>query len=228
MNMGLARIIKLDQNRYQAVYEHKISDYAIPPFSTIFAHWEIFLADGEVIKSPISSYPYSDNRFKWSVLEQNGIDIYWYRGGKQVGEVVNAAVSQGISAIQEILPGATIEKLEIYVYPDDEAMPTAKGTNSVDRIIGSAAPNSGVMMVALPETADQQSLAAAAHPPRADAYSALPICKGGLHPSACLAERRFGAAVDSYSNPGYSAALKDASDNNQLLADPLTLFILST
>ena len=217
MNMGLAKIKKLDQNRYQAVYKHKISDYAIPAFSTILAHWELFLVDGQVIKSPISSYPYSDNRFKWSVFEQNGIHIYWYRGGNQVGEVVNAAVSQGISAIQAILPGAAIEELVIYIYPDDAAMPSAMGANSVNSILGTAALESGVVMLALPEKADQESMAQQRIPHELmhillyqyakDSYAHLPVW---------LIEG-LASAVKSYSNPGYSAALKKASDNNRLL-----------
>jgi hypothetical protein len=215
-NMGLAKVIGLGNNRYQTVYTHMISNNPIPPFSTISAHWELFLIDGTVQKSPAVSYPYIDNRFKWDTFEKNGIQIHWYSKEKQFGELMDSIVTRGKSAIQEVLPGAKLKDLEIYIYSDEETLPSRLQDNTEDWVVGIARPESGVMMVVLPDVSEQQSLAEQRIPHELmhlqlfqdsmDGYRSLPVwLREGL-----------ASAVEIYSNPDYPLILKEASNNNKL------------
>ncbi len=218
MHMGLAQVKDLGQQRYQAAYEHSVSDIYIPPFSKLNAHWEIVFADAETIRSPVTQYQYTDNRYKWTSLVEGNIRIHWYLRDAQISEEIKRIITQSETAIQTFLPSSELDDLEIYIYLDDKDFPSAEISQSTSQVDGHTDPPTGIAMVVLPEDPESRILAEQRIPNELmhivlfryskDSYSSLPkwLIEG------------LASSVEQYANPAYLSILKKASDEGELLS----------
>lgn len=215
-NMGLAKIVELGQNRYQAIYEHRFSDYSIPPFSEINTHWEFFLLNGDVYESAVVEYPYIDNRFQWDTFEENNIQIHWYANDQQLGEMIYPIVDRGVSAIQELLPGASLQQTEIYIYSDQDELPVSSTIGDNEPTIGKTIPELGLVLIALPENPEQETLA--------EEYISPALMRIQLHQFTAGRENNLPAwlreglvwAAEINPNPNFTRILKEASSSSKL------------
>lgn len=216
-SVGLAQVRELGQNRFALDFTHPMEQYYLQPFTTIGFHWELTLADGSVFISPEESAVYSENRFEWQTLEEDGFRVHWVRGNREFGQGLINIARAGAAQIGELLPIPSLGVLDIYVYDDLETMRTALRPGSEEWVAGHANPQLGVILVALPGSPEQQLLAEQRIPHEMMhvlLYQAYP--RGYDHLPRWLTEG-LASLVERSANPDYRILLDKAAGERQLI-----------
>ena len=217
--IGLADVENLGPNRYLLTYLHKIADYPLRPFSTIQYHWELTLANGEVVSSPEQTYLYADNRFNWKTLGDGQFRVHWYKGELPFAQRVLDIAHEGKERINSLLtiPLPDAVPVEIYIYEDNESLQSALQTKAEEWVAGHADPDLGVVLMALPESPERQLLAEQRIPHELMhifLYNSTPL--GYKNIPVWLTEG-LASLAELYSNPDYPFVLEEAGKEEGLL-----------
>lgn len=214
--IGLAQVNPLGGSRYSLIYFHRIADYSIRPFSTIQFHWQLRLADGREVESPIEDATYLDDRFNWQSLEGEQHRVHWYRGDIQFAQEILNTAEQSAANIHKLIPLPSPEMLDIYVYSDAESMQAALGVEPENWVAGHADLDLGVILVALPEGPEQSLLIEQRIPHELMhmlLYQHIPL--GYKNLPTWLSEG-LASQAEMYPNPDYRILLEEAVRENSL------------
>jgi hypothetical protein len=192
-NLGLARIDNLGHGRYQLTYTHKIADYPLRPFSTLYLHWELTLANGNVFTSPVETGEYTDTRFAWQTLEEGDYRVHWYQGDLQFGQDIINMEKEALSRIKNILP-----------MPDEW-------------VAGHADPDLGVILVSLPDIPEQKLLASQRIPHELMHTLLYQNSKLGYDHLPVWLKEGLASLAELYPNPDYRILLDNAANHQGLI-----------
>lgn len=137
-----------------ATYTLDLAARLIPPFSTIEYWWEIRDQTGQSLTTEVQSLDYVDNRFAWQQVTRGPLNIFWYEGdsgfGQSALEVADTALRQANLDLRAALPA----QLKVYIYANDGDVRQALQSVGQPWAGGHAAPELGVVMVAIPTGLD--------------------------------------------------------------------------
>jgi len=216
-NVGLVEVETAGFRRYRMTYIHSIEDYSFRPFSVIRFHWELTFQTGNTLTSPVEFFVYTDNRFDWQTHKEKNLSAYWYDGDLQFAQEILDIAQDGQQKIQNLLPMPEAGAIQIYTYADSTALQTALNIGGESWVAGHADPDLGVILIALPQTPEQQLLARQRIPHElmhvlmyrdvGPAYFNLPVwLREGL-----------ASAAELYPNPDYQILLQESVDQDRLL-----------
>ncbi len=217
VNVGLANVSKIAPQTYRVSYIHRLTEYAIRPFSIIQFHWELVFAVEDMTETPVEELIYDDNQFNWQVREQGNFRIHWVEGDRQFAQDIISIAEDGVNKINGLISLPDPGEVDIYIYPNSESMQSALSLESEDWIAAHTDPELGVIMVALPKSPEQTLLAEQRIPHElmhillfretGIGYQNLPVwMKEGL-----------ASAAELYPNPEYRIILDGAAKQGELL-----------
>lgn len=206
-----------EEGRYKLSYTHIVERYHLPPFTWVEYWLELHFQGGEVIKSEVYRFYYSDNRFNWRSLEEGPFRVYWYEGDVQLAQSALDVAQDGLVRIQNTLPIPFAGYVEIYLYAQPGPMLEALGEAGMDWIAGHAMPRKNVVLISIPQGPERQlwlsqriphelmHLAVAQY--AGEKYENLPIwLREGLASQAEL-----------YHNPDYEIVLHHAKEQEEFI-----------
>jgi len=221
----LASIEKLDNNEYDIKHTHSASRHHFQAFSTIEYRYEILLAGGDVYKSPMYDFLYTDNRFTWESLQEGPFIVYWFDGDYAFAQSILDVAQEGLAEISGILPLPEPDLLHIYIYPDSALMQAALNPSGEDWVAGHAFPDLQTMILYLPPNSDHildmrqriqhEIMHILLYQQTGVGYKNLPFW---------LVEG-LASIVELYPNPDYAILLDNAFAKNELI--PMSSLCLS-
>jgi hypothetical protein len=189
-----------------------------PPFSLIAFWFQATLADDRTYTSAPITFSYNDNRFPWRETGHANITVHWYAGDDAFGTAALDAAENGMPAINEVLPEALENPVDIYIYSNIEDLKTTMGPGGEPWTGGHAAPRVGVVLVAI-EPGENQSIELGMKIPHELAHLLLyrALGDGYARQPAWLLEG-FASMVELSPNSEYALALQNAGEKDSLLA----------
>jgi hypothetical protein len=136
----------------RVTYTHDVRRYPLPPFADITFWWQIEDAAGNQLKTAPEQFTYTDNRFRWKMVEASGIFIHWMEGQ---GDPVFAQTALDIARasvkdIQAELRGPLPAPLDVFIYNSQSNLEAAMILTGRDWVGGQARPELGVVVIAVP------------------------------------------------------------------------------
>lgn len=218
--VGEVQISPQQDGSYQLRYTHLLKDSALRAFGRVEYRFEIRLANGEVIKSPAYEFFYADNRQPWQILEEAPFRVSWYEGDLAFAQSVLDAAQEGLERARTFLPFGDPSTLDIYVYADPHRLQEALSPASPGWTAGHADPDLGVILVALPASAEQgllirqrishELMHILLYQYTGEGYRNLPI----------WLNEGLASAAELYPNPDYRLLLEASAQSQTLL--PMT------
>lgn len=119
--------IEVDVNGNQARWEWVLSRSGNPPPGVeMWWQWELETVDGQTITTPRQTYTFTDERYEWRTLNQEGITLHWY-GADAVGRDLLSASVASMTRLEEEM-GITLESrpdeppINIFIYSSSDDM----------------------------------------------------------------------------------------------------------
>jgi len=210
-------------------YTYQVPANVLPPFSNITYRFQVSLKDGQAIDSSEFNFRYEDNRFAWSMLENDALRIFWYEGDTEFGQDALDAALAGLAANSEtfqLYPNSTID---IYVYASSNELLSALGPGSPFWAAGHTSPELGAILVSIPPGAEHK-LEMERQIPHELAHILLYQNLGKAIYIRMPTWMREGmpSMVETYPNADYERSLRLAAQNQTLipLTDLCTVFPL--
>lgn len=141
----------------EVTYTYTVQPGAIAPFSDLSFQFELTLDDGTSLLSPLYGGSYADSRFDWRQLEDAPLTVHWYEGGSDFARQAADAAQAGLARIQELLPAASEDRLDIYVYAAASDMQAALGSSEAGWEAGVALPQLGAAIVSIAPGSEQRA-----------------------------------------------------------------------
>jgi len=214
---GEMQSVSVIGNRYTYEYIQDLAQDPLPPFSNVEYWLELKTEDGKNITTPKADFFYYDNLRDWQVIEEPPMKILWYDGDVNYALEVMDVARNGLSSIQRLITLQIPEHIEVFVYPDTYSLEETYGSDGRRLAAGHAQTQTGVILLALPNSPDAQRIMERRLPHElmhillyqttGDKYSNLPVwLKEGL---AMLAEQ--------YPDPDYEVLLTEAFQSDELI-----------
>jgi hypothetical protein len=133
-------------------YVHELRYAPLPPFATVTFWWQIDDAEGGSLTTEIRQFQYTDNRFHWQELENNGITVHLLEGhgdpafGQAALDIAQASLEQINAELRAPVP----ESVDIYIYDAQHNLNAAMVLTGREWVSGQAHPELGVTVVAIP------------------------------------------------------------------------------
>ncbi len=93
----------------------------LPPGAQGTYSWHIEDAAGNVLDTPPAPFRVTDERFEWRKLENDRFAVYWYRGDDAFGQTIFDRLNQTIDRIEQAIGARYPDKIQVFVYADDNA-----------------------------------------------------------------------------------------------------------
>ena len=201
-------------------YQYLVSAGLLRPFARIYYWYRLTLAGGEVYTSPQFYFDYVDNRFPWQTLADASVRLYWYAGDVRFGQAAFDAAHLGLLAVNNLIPAAQSEPIDIYVYATAADVQDALSLGGQPWLAGSASPDLGVVLVSISPGAEQ-TIAMQRQIPHELAHVLLYRATGAAY-NLLPTWLREGIAsqAELYPNADYVQVLGIATQNQSLL--PMT------
>ncbi len=133
-------------------YMHDLRRSPLPPFATVTFWWDITDAAGRTLTTDPAYHEYTDNRFEWEQLGDNGVTIHWIKdqGDPIFGQAALDVAQSSIVEINAELRAATPETINVYIYDTQPNLNAAMGLTGRDWVVGQAHPELNVILVVIP------------------------------------------------------------------------------
>ncbi len=117
---GLARFAS--GTTVEGVYTFDPAQRALSAFTPVTFWWEVADSDGNLARTDPATFVYADNRFDWQTLETSDarLAVHWYAGDAALGQAALDAALSGYAGARGVLPGAQLERADVYVYASDK------------------------------------------------------------------------------------------------------------
>lgn len=138
-------------------YVYTVQPGALTPFGELSYQFQVTLADGSPLLSPMFTDTYTDTRFRWQEREEGPVTVHWYNGGADFARQASEAARAGLARILELLPGSPSEPVDIYIYASPADLQTALGSPEGGWIAGEAVPEQGAVFVSVAPSPEQRS-----------------------------------------------------------------------
>ena len=221
----LASIEKLNNNEYDIKHTHSASRHHFQAFTTIEYRYEILLEGGDVYKSTMYEFLYTDNRFEWESLQEGPFIVYWFDGDYAFAQSILDVAQEGLAEIAGILPLPEPDILHIYVYPDPELMQDALNPSGEDWIAGHAYPDLQTMVLYLPPNSDHILDMRQRIPHEIMHILLYQLTGAGYKNLPFWLVEGLASIVELYPNPDYAILLENAFAENDLI--PMSSLCLS-
>lgn len=133
---------------------HQVS---LRPFARVKFWFKILPQNGAAFDSSPVWFDYIDNRFHWQSNTSETANIFWAEGGQDFGQTAQNVTKDGLAALETLLPLPKLSApLKIYIYPHAIDLQTGMETNGQNWVAGHAAPDLGVILVAIPAGSEQK------------------------------------------------------------------------
>ena len=133
-------------------YVHDLRRSPLPPFATVTFWWQIEGATGDSLTTEPQQFEYTDNRFQWERLGNDGLSVHWIEGhgdpafGQAALDVAQASAEEINAELRVPVP----ESMDIYIYDAQHNLNAAMVLAGREWVGGQAHPELGVVVVAIP------------------------------------------------------------------------------
>ncbi len=100
----------------QARYTLDTRLQALVAFAPLTYWWEVTTTDGQTLTTDRQTWVYSDNRFAWNTLSQEGLNLHWYAGDERLARRALDAALSGLSRAQRDFPITLPQPVNLYLY----------------------------------------------------------------------------------------------------------------
>ncbi len=87
-----------------------------PPGIEVEYWWEIRNQAGAELKTEPATFTYQDTRYEWSLLSQDRLHLYWYRGGDEFGRQMFDHMTATAARLQHDVGLTALKPIKIYIY----------------------------------------------------------------------------------------------------------------
>jgi hypothetical protein len=190
----------------------------LPPFGLVVFWFQATLTDGKTYTSSPIAFSYNDDRFPWRETSRENVSVHWYAGDDAFGAGALDAAVASMAAINEVMPVALDNPLNIYIYSNVNDLRGTLELGGAEWAGGHANPELGVVLVAIAPGAGQ-SIEMETEIPHELAHVMMYRALGDGYASqpAWLVEG-FASTMELYPNPEYQRALNEASQKDTLLS----------
>jgi Peptidase MA superfamily len=122
LSVEVSRFTQDDAGRLEAEYDLTPAWAKLQPFAEVRFWWELTTAASQTIVVPEESFTYRDDRFAWRVLSEGDVTVYWTGNDPELGQLVLGIVADSRQMLDRILPPTAVSPLNIYIYPDSNAV----------------------------------------------------------------------------------------------------------
>ncbi len=201
----------------ELIYVHDLVNYPLPAFSEIQYWYGVKMPGEQAYVSPKFSFYYDDNRYLWQMLEDKPFRVHWYDGDLAFGQMVLDTAQNSLERANRLLGFSDPEKVDIFAYANGAEMRSTLNLGDISVVAGHADPEMGVMFVSLPGGPFQQMETERQIPH--ELMHILLYQKLGADYADLPTWLNEGLASlnETYPNPDYVTALKDASEKGTIL-----------
>ncbi|HRF46551.1 MAG TPA: peptidase MA family metallohydrolase [Anaerolineales bacterium] len=114
--IGLAQFVSATEIR--GTYQLDPTQRSLSAFTPVTYWWEVTDAAGATARSDPATFTYADTRFEWKTLESadGRLAVHWYADDSSLGQTALDAALSGYASGRGLLPGAELNRAEVYVY----------------------------------------------------------------------------------------------------------------
>ncbi len=188
------------------------------PFSMLTFWYEAPAPGGEILRSEKFFVRYLDNRYSWQTADGGLVRVHWYAGDEGFGQALLNTTRLSLTRINELIPRQSVEPLDVYVYATQEDLGGALFIGGQDWVGGHANPKLGVALVAV-APGPGQGIEMETLIPHELAHIVLYERTGeSYHNLPAWLREGLASLAELYPDPDYVGALRQASENNTLIA----------
>jgi hypothetical protein len=136
-----------ERDELQVTYTLDLKEYPLRPYSDVEYWWQAESQDGTRIETERMSFSYSDNRYSWFEVAEEGIAVYYAVDEPTLGHTALRVAKDGLARMASLLSEPLSEPIRIYVYPTAEELRSALRLAGQDWVGGQADPEWGVILV---------------------------------------------------------------------------------
>ena len=189
----------------------------IRPFSDVKWSYQFTFPDGSSTNSEVFSVRYVDDRFDWQTLESGTLQVSWYSGDSNFGQVAMDVVQSGLASVSRLVAVDLAQPIEFYIYANSNDLRATLRDSDSDWIAGHADPALGVVMVVI-EPGAEQNIRMEQRIPHELMHVMLYRAVGAGYRNIPVWLREGTATlVEIYPNADYDRVLADAAANNGLI-----------
>jgi Peptidase MA superfamily len=127
----------------------------VPSGVTLSYHWQLQLADGSVVETPVSQADWFDDRFAWSAYETQDVILYAYAGDDAFYEQAAQVAQDSVTILQERFSAPwRPEPVRIWLYVSQSDLSGAMSPNSRDWIGGISHARYSLIAAVVPSGSD--------------------------------------------------------------------------
>jgi hypothetical protein len=106
--------------RVQASYRWNTEPVTIPPGIPVEYYWVIKDEAGNLLHTEPQVVYYDDVRFDWQVRENEDVTVFWYGGGRRVGQLLFDAAVAALQRLSATTKASLESAVRIVVYASEE------------------------------------------------------------------------------------------------------------
>ncbi len=200
-----------------ADFTYDIGHNPLQPFTMILYWFAVTSHNGQHLLTPKYQFFYKDNRFNWQTLEDDLFHVHWYKGDVIFAQEVLTVAQNGKARAQEFLPLDLPGEVDIYVYDNTQTLQSVLRLTTQKWVAGHAYPESGVILVSLPNGPEQR-LEMERQIPHELMHLMLYQRTGKEYANLPMwLTEGLASVTELYPNPDYQIILEDAYRNDTLL-----------
>ena len=187
------------------------------PFARVYYWFELTQLDGSSLTTPSYWFDYIDDQYQWKNSETELFSIHWVDGADTFGQKVQEIAREGLKRSTTLLPVTPDLPIQIYIYPQVDALQQALTLTSQAWTAGHASPDIGVLLVSndsqttelieMERQIPHELMHILEYKLAGDSYSKIP---------AWLTEG-LATSAELYPDPDLQRVLKEAQANRSLL-----------
>lgn len=127
-------------------HELSLSQVQLAPFTSVSYWWELTV-DGRQERVRGDTFIYADDRFQWQALNAGDATVHWTDASVSLGQMALDILAEARPRLQTIIPAASEQPLQIYIYPSTADLRSALRLTGRDWVGADAQPELGVLLV---------------------------------------------------------------------------------
>jgi hypothetical protein len=186
-------------------------------FARIDYWFQIDYIDRPSFTSDVYSFSYKDNRYDWNSLSRESFEVHWYEGDLVFAQGVLDVAQEGLLKAQSLLPLATPQHIDIYIYASEAELQSTLRMARRDGIAGHAAVDLGLMVVSLPNRPDRRLEAERQVPHELMHILLYQHMGSGYSKLPTWLDEGLASVTELYPNPDYQLSLESAVNRAGLM-----------